>query len=69
MSQRHLGEGVDGIYNQEVENKRPKKGKEKENLQQHRPKKKRNVPKEMTEMRTKTTSLPKNQVVRTHHTS
>ena len=51
------------------QNKRPKKGKEKENLQQHRPKKKQNVPKEMTEMRTKTTSLLKNQVMRTHHTS
>ena len=46
-----------------------KKENEKENLQQHRPKKKQNVPKETTEMRTKTTSLLKNQVVRTHHMS
>ena len=32
---------------------RLKKEKEKENLQQHRPKKRQNVPKETTEMRTK----------------
>ena len=48
---------------------RLKKEKEKENLQQHRPEKRQNVPRETTEMRMKTTSLLKNQVVRTHHTS
>ena len=46
-----------------------KKEKEKENLQQHRPKKRQNLPRETTEMRMKTTSLLKNQVVRTHHMS
>ena len=46
-----------------------KKEKGKENLQLHRPKKRQNVPREMTEMRMKITSLLKNQVARTHHTS
>ena len=48
---------------------RLKKEKRKENFQLHRPKKRQNVPREMTEMRTKITSLLKNQVARTHHMS
>ena len=47
--------------------KKRKRGKG--NLQLHRPKKRQNVLRGMTGMRTKTTSLLKNQVVRTHHTS
>ena len=47
--------------------KKRKRGKG--NLQQHRPKKRQNVLREMTGMRTKTTSLLKSQVARTHHTS
>ena len=39
------------------------------NLQPHRPKKRQNVPREMTKMRTKTTSHQKNQAARTHCTS
>ena len=44
---------------------RLKKEKGKENLQPHRPKKRQNVPRVMTKMRTKTTSPQKNQVART----
>ena len=66
MSHRNLEEGVDTVRSQEGTAGELKKEKGKENLQLHRPKKRQNMPREMTEMRTKITSLLKNQVVRTH---
>ena len=69
MSHRNLEEGVGHSTQPRRNGGRLKKENGKENLQQHRPKKRQNVPREMTEMRTKTTSLLKNQVARTHHMS
>ena len=50
---------------QVAEEKKQRKG----SLQPHKPKKRQNVPRAMTKMRTKTTSPQKNQAVRTHCTS